>query len=96
MVNKKAKLKVVTIKEDYKFKRIMHVAMNHIEHQFQLKLSDPDNHIPKAEKSNRKIKELFRMTYIRLPFTSLPKTLLTHMVMAIAAQIIFSSRVWIE
>ena len=48
----------VTIRNaDNEIKCLMNVAMNHIDHSFQLQLSNPDDHVLEAERNNRTILE---------------------------------------
>ena len=48
-----------------------------------------DEHVPRAERNNRVIKERVRTTYHRLPYTTLPRTMVKYMVLESARKLNF-------
>ena len=54
-----------------------------------INFSNPQKHVPEAERNNRVIKEQFRASFHRLPYNKLPKTMIKILVMECAKKLNF-------
>ena len=59
--------------------------MAKVEEKFQIFInySNPDEHVPGAERNNRFIKEWVRTAYHRLPYSKLPKVMISFLAMQV-------------
>ena len=45
----------------------------------EMNYSNPDDHVPEAERNNRVIKESFQIVYYRFPYKNIPRIMIHHL-----------------
>jgi hypothetical protein len=83
----KAGLKVKTILWDNEFRPLTKRLLD--EFGIHVNYSNPQEHVPEAERNNRVIKERFRAAYHRLPYTKIPKIMIKMLTMECAKKLNF-------
>ena len=78
---------ISTVYCDNEFKEIYPNLKDNYDGLTFLDFSQPQAHVPEAERNNRIIKERIRATYHRLPCKSLPKAILQTLVMESARKV---------
>ena len=82
-----AGFKITKIRGDNEFQPLL--QQMHDEFGIKMNFSNPQEHVPEAERNNRVIKERIRSTYHRLPFKQLTKWMTIFLVMDSAKKLNF-------
>jgi hypothetical protein len=83
----KGGFRVSTIHADNAFRPLIQDLQDDFD--IDMKFSNPNEHVPEAERNNRTIKERVRATFHRLPYKQLPKIMIKALVMDSAKKLNF-------
>ena len=70
---------------DGEFKSMMDLVSDEL--GVEMNYANPDEHVPEIERSIRVIKERFRTAYYRLPYKTIPKTMIRHLAMKVTSDL---------
>ena len=86
-VYNRAGFKIKEVRSDNEFRPLQETLLE--EFEIKMNFSNPQEHVPEAERNNRVIKERVRATYHRLPYKQLTKTMTIILVMDSAKKLNF-------
>ena len=78
---------IMNIRCDNKFRPLTDPMA--IDHHIRMNYTNPQEHVPEAERNNRVIKERVRATYHRLPYIHLPRIMVKYLVVEPAKNLNF-------